>query len=297
MKREDLNIGKFPGYLWTPPVNPAAVILILHGMTEHAGRYEELADFLTSHHYAMAAYDLPGHGRNSTPSDCAAMAPGDWNAAIDGIDSALSQLRGRFSCPVFLLGFSLGSFLAREYLQRPQPKMDGLILVGTGWQPKWLLKIMKVIVRTQIKKVGFDHNSPLVQKLSFGAYNEKFKPNRTKSDWLCSDETALDRYLSDPLCRSETASGTFYELLCSMERTRTARPNVPLPVLLLSGDQDPVGNFGKSIAVVQKSLKAAGYPVEIQIFPGARHMLLNEESGGQAEKARQYLLNWLHRHI
>lgn len=297
MKKETLNIPGLHGYLWTPSPEPDAVILVIHGMTEHAGRYHRFAEAMCAQNLAVAAFDLRGHGANAPTPDCAAMAPGDWEASIADIDRALTRFRAEFSCPLFLMGFSLGSFLVREYMQNPKPKMDGIILIGTGLQPKWLLRIMQMIVKTQIKKFGFEQTTPLVRQLSFGAYNQKFKPNRTESDWLCSDETALDEYLADPLCRRDIAAGTFYELLCSMERTAHPRANGPMPILLLGGDRDPVGNFGKGTHNLWMRLETARYPVDCIIFPGARHMLLREGAGGQAQQARDHLIGWIRSHI
>ena len=297
MKKEHMEFSGLAGYLWTPDVPPRATVLALHGMTEHADRFDSFARAMTDEGIAVAAYDLRGHGRNGGDPDCAAMASGDWAKSIQDIDAALKQLRAMFpDGKLFLLGFSLGSFLVREYMQEPDPKMDGVILIGTGHQPKMLLKLIQSIVKSQIRKVGFTGASPLVRKLSFDSYNQKFRPNRTESDWLCSDEGSLDRFLADPLRRRNIAAGTFYELLCAMERTGQPKANGPVPVLLLGGDRDPVGDFGKGTRAVERHLEYARYPVDCVIFPNARHMLLQEEAGGQAQEARTCILNWINKH-
>ena len=297
MITELMDFSGLPGYLWTPDGDPKALILIIHGMTEHSGRYHAFAQAMTGAGLAVAAYDLRGHGRNAARSDCAAMAPGDWEKSIEDIDRAIGLLRMHCPAPLYLLGFSLGSFLVREYMQQQDTKLDGVILVGTGTQPKWLLKLMKLLVNTQIRKAGFMETTELVRQLSFGAYNQKFKPNRTQSDWLCSDVQELDDYLADPLCKKDIASGTFFELLGSMDRSGNPRFNRSLPVLLLGGDRDAVGDFGKGTSVVKQLLEAARYPVDRMIFPGARHMLLHEESGGQAAQARQTIIRWIEHHL
>lgn len=301
MKNEQFCVGPLSGHLWTPDEDAEAVILVVHGMTEHAGRYEGFARQLTARRIAVAAYDLRGHGANASPSGCAAMARGDWESGIGDIDQALIMLRERFSRPVYLLGFSLGSFQVREYMELENGNMDGVILIGTGTQPRWLLKLMQLIVKSQIKKAGFEQTTPLVRQLSFGAYNQKFKPNRTDSDWLCSDGTALDGYLADPLCSRDIASGTFFELLGSMERTgRTLKRsglNSYMPVLLLGGECDPVGNFGKGTKAVERLLRDGGYAVSARTYPKARHMLLCEESGGQAAQATEEIVRWIRAHI
>ena len=97
-----------------------------------------------------------------------------------------------------------------------------------------------------------------MQNLSFGTYNKKFKPNRTNSDWLCADEAELDAYIADDLCRKDISSGLFMDLLSSMKRTGEnkafANYRKDMPVLLISGKEDPVGDFGKGVKKVYKKL-------------------------------------------
>lgn len=298
MKTERTEFAGQPAWLWTTEVAPRAVILALHGMTEHAGRFDTFARYMTAQGIAVAAYDLRGHGHLAPTDSCAAMAPGDWARSIDDIGAALAQLRAMFpGRKLFLLGFSLGSFLVREYMSQPNIDMDGIILVGTGYQPRWLLRLMKRIVKAQINKLGYETAAPLVRQLSFGTYNQKFKPVRTDYDWLCSDEAQIDAYMADPLCRKGIASGTFYELLDSMERTASPPCGGPLPVLLMGGDRDAVGNFGKGIHRVWQKLEYSRWPVDMTVYPGARHMLLREEANGQAQAARTQITEWINKHI
>lgn len=302
MKRIELKSGVPHSIILTPESEPRSLILVVHGMTEHAGRYEGFAGQMAAAGIAVAAFDLRGHGRNASDPDCAAMKPGDWEESILDIHRMILQLKELYpDLPLYLLGFSLGSFLVREYMEREGALMDGVILIGTGWQPGWLISVMRALVGTQIKNAGFEHTTPLIRQLSFGAYNGKFRPNRTGSDWLCSDEGELDDYLADRLCRRDIASGTFYELLGSMQRTGRKQKhqmiNETMPVMLLTGNDDPVGNFGKGSAAVERILREAGYPVYYQSYPGARHMLLREEAGRQAPKARKEILRWLNAHL
>lgn len=179
MKREQLIFAgsglELPGYLWTPEKDAKAVILVVHGMTEHALRYESFARFLTGHGFALAAYDLRGHGVHSADPDCAAMTPGDWEKSIEDIHLILGQLQKQTSLPLYLMGFSLGSFLVREYMNREDAKMDGVMLIGTGWQPGWLLANIRSIVKTQIRKAGYERTTPLVRQLSFGGLQSEIQ--------------------------------------------------------------------------------------------------------------------------
>ena len=246
------NVANLPAYLWMPDGEVKAVLQITHGMTEHMGRYEAFAEYLQPMGIAVAGFDLRGHGRNSGDPDVASFGEGGWAASIEDMRLFYELLKGRFAgASHYMLGFSLGSFLLREYLTKYPGKgeLAGAIIMGTGHQPGWLLSIMMGIVKGQIKKAGFDKTTDLVRQLSFGTYNQKFKPNRTAADWLCADETELDKYLADPLVRKDISSDLFWELLGSMKRTGSAFEydgrDTSLPILLISGQDDPVGDAGK----------------------------------------------------
>ena len=210
-----------------------------------------------------------------------------------------ADLTGRFpETPRVLLGFSLGSFLVREYLNRYSDPLAGAVIAGTGHQPGFVLSVMAAIVKTQVKKAGFDRTTPLVETLSFGTYNKKFAPNRTPSDWLCSDDAQLDAYRADALCRPSISSGLFLQLLESMNRTGRpeiyANVNRDLPVLLLSGEDDPVGDGGNGVRRVEQAMRGAGMKnVTVKLFPGARHDIFHEEKSGTAEEVRTLLGDWI----
>ena len=289
-----------PGYLWLPEGEVKALLQVAHGMTEHMGRYEAFADYLCHRGIAVAGFDLRGHGRNPGDPDVASCGEGGWAASIEDMRLFYELLRKRFpGVPHYMLGFSLGSFLLREYLTKypGEGEIAGAILMGTGHQPGWLLSVMMGIVNGQIKKAGFDGTTDLVRQLSFGTYNQKFKPNRTAADWLCADETELDKYLADPLVRKDISSGLFWELLGSMKRTGSAFEydgwDVSLPILLISGQDDPVGDGGKGVQAIYRCMVKNGMEnVTRKLFPKARHDLLHEEKNG-AEAARKLIAEWI----
>ena len=290
---------ELPAVLWLPEGEIRAVLQLTHGMTEHVGRYEDFAGQLTAQGIAVAGFDLRGHGKNPGDALVASFGEGGWEAALMDMHLFFAHIEEKFpGVPHHMLGFSLGSFLLREYLGRWPDGVKSAIIMGTGYQPGFVLTVMQAIVGGQIKKGGFDNTTDLVRQLSFGAYNQKFKPNRTSSDWLCADEKSLDGYLADPLCRKDISSGLFWQLLGAMKRTgaKNACENwrKDMPVLLLSGANDPVGDMGKGVTSVKKQLDKAGMQcVEMQLLPGARHILLSEHAGGAAKKACEIILNWL----
>ena len=290
------NAANLPAYLWMPDGEVKAVLQITHGMTEHMGRYEAFAEYLQPMGIAVAGFDLRGHGRNSGDPDVASFGEGGWAASIEDMRLFYELLKGRFAgASHYMLGFSLGSFLLREYLTKYPGKgeLAGAIIMGTGHQPGWLLSIMMGIVKGQIKKAGFDKTTDLVRLLSFGTYNQKFEPNRTAADWLCADERELDKYLADSLVRKDISAGLFWELLGSMKRTGHTCAYGGLPILLISGQDDPVGDAGKGVQTIYNRMKKSGIEnVTIKLFPGARHDLLHEEKSG-ADGARKFIAEWI----
>lgn len=292
-----------PYTLWLPDASPRAVHAVLHGMTEHRGRYSVLAETLTEHGIACAAFDLRGHGEHHGDAACASLGIGGWSGSLSDLDCFTDLLSDRYpDVPLFCLGFSLGSFLLREHIAKTEKNYAGAIILGTGHQPPAVLSVICAIVGSQIKKYGCDAATPLVQKLSFDTYNAKFKPNRTASDWLCADASMLDEYLADPLCKPHISAGLFFDLLSAMKRTgaknfiHLRKPG--MPILLLSGEQDPVGDFGRGVSYVAAALKKAGASdVTCTLYPNARHDLLHEEASGNAALARCAITDWILAHL
>lgn len=288
-----------PGVVWHPYDKPKAILQITHGMTEHIGRYEKLAEELTAQGIVVAGFDLRGHGKNPGDPDCASFEEGGWADSLKDMHFFFKMLEDKFpNVPHYMLGFSLGSFLLREYLNKYNDNVAGAAILGTGYQPRVILSVMRFIVKTQIRKAGFNNTTPLVQKLSFDTYNQKFAPASSRSDWLCSDIKELTAYLLDPYCREDISSGLFWQLLGSMKKTgmKTAydKWKKEMPVLLLSGDADAVGNFGKGVKAVETAMKEAGMKnVDLHLFAGARHDLLHEEENGTAAEARRILTEWI----
>ena len=293
------NNNTLHGVLWTNGDSPKAILQITHGMTEHIFRYKEFAKALTAQGIAVAGFDLRGHGRNLSNSGCATFTEDGWDGTLKDIQLFTEFLAKKYPhCPHYILGFSLGSFLVREYLNKYDHQFAGAIIAGTGHQPAAVLSIMMSIVNTQVSSGGFNNTTPLVKKLSFETYNSKFKPNATDFDWLCSDKEQLRDYISDDLCANSISSGLFLQLLSSMKYTgsKLAYENwkKDMPILLLSGDKDPVGDFAKGVKRVEAGMKKTGLSnVEIHLLPGARHDIFHEIQSGCAEKVAHLIVNWL----
>ena len=287
-----------PAELWLPETEPKALLQITHGMTEHSGRYRSFAEKMTAQGIAVAGFDLRGHGKHPASESVASFGIGGWEASLEDVQIFFKLLDEKLpGIPHYLHGFSLGSFLVREYLGKYPEGIAGAVILGTGNQPGWLMSIMMGIVKGQIQKVDFNGYSPLVRKLSFGTYNRYFKSNRMDIDWLCSDENTLDDYMADPLCRENISAGLFYQMLAAMKRTGGKSGcegwNRNMPILLICGEQDPVGNMGKGAKAVKKAMEKAGMSVVFHLIPQARHIILGEEINGGAEMTQRRILDFI----
>ena len=297
------NHKSLSAVLWLPEGEPKAVLQITHGMTEHIGRYGAFAEQLTSHGIAVCGFDLRGHGRNGNDEEVASFGEGGWRLSLDDMRSFFWKIKNEIpNAPYFMMGFSLGSFLLREYLSLYPDGVDGAVIIGTGYQPSFVLSVIKAIVKKECGTAGFDHTTPLVKKLSFETYNQKFQPNETDSDWLCADEDELYEYMRDPLCRKYISAGLFWQLLDSMQRTgkRNAASTwkKDMPVLFMSGESDPVGNDGKGVKAICGQLKKLDMTdVTLKLFPNARHDLFHEKKSGNADKATQFMIAWIEKHL
>ena len=266
--------------------NPRAVIQIAHGVTEYIDRYDEFAEFLNSKGFVVVGNDHIGHGKsiNESKGPMYFGNDGSWDYAVEDLNSLYTDTKKEYeSIPYFILGFSLGSFLVRTLLIKHPEISDGAILMGTG-QTSWLnIKLGLMMANSEVKKHGDSAFTDKIDDLTFGTYNKKFKPNRTKLDWLCGNEEALDKYLADTNRGESFSAGLFRELLNGMMFDRDIdnikKMNEDLPVLFLSGDSDPVGEFGKGVKHAYSDFKKAGIKnLDIKLYPGLRHDILNEKN-------------------
>ncbi|MGL4177364.1 MAG: lysophospholipase [Dermatophilaceae bacterium] len=286
---------------WVPEVPVRAVVQVSHGMAEHSARYARLAEALTASGYAVYAGDHRGHGVTGGDDDHGYLADDDgWGTVVRDLRRVTALAReeqpGR---PVFLLGHSMGSFLARAYVIEDGRDLAGLVLSGTAGDPGVIGKVGLGVARAEARVRGARHVSTLMTTLSFGQYNAAFRPNRTEFDFLSRDADEVDAYVADPRCGATFTSGFYADLLGGLaavnDRRQVARVRRDLPVLLLAGDQDPVGARGKGVVQVRDQYLSAGLTdVTMTLYPGARHEIFNETNRDQVTAD---LLAWLDAHL
>ena len=278
--------GKTPIHAveWLPEGQVRAVLQISHGVSEYILRYESFAEYLTVRGFAVVGHDHLGHGQSvAEGSPRLYFGPkGSWSWVVDDIDQRRNLAKAKFpQVPYFLMGHSMGSFLARTYLIRYPGAVDAAIIMGTGQMSPAIIAGGKAVAAEEARRVGEDQASSLVDKLAFGAYNKRFAPNRTGFDWLSLNQDNVDRYIADPLCGGNATIGLFREMLGGLsfiaKPQNLKRMNLNIPVLFISGEMDPVGDCGKGVKRAFESFRKAGVrDVSIRLYPELRHEILNE---------------------
>ena len=274
--------GRIHCGLWEPEGTARAVVQIIHGIAEHIGRYEQFAQFLTQRGIVVCADDHMGHGLSVEAGGTYGYFSGGWMAAVADERALYEEMKRRYpDLPYIMLGHSMGSFLLRTYLYTYPGELTGAIISGTGWQPKAALKAGLALCRLEQLRLGETGCSSLLKELMFGAYNKKFKPNRTPNDWICSDEAVVDAYTNDDLCGFDATVGLTRDMLTGISMNQKPenlrKMDKDLPVLFVSGMQDPVGTMGEGVLHCIDAFKRAGLRnVTIRLYPEGRHEMLNE---------------------
>lgn len=273
--------GTIHAYRWEPEGRPIAVFQIIHGIAEHAMRYDAFARWLNAHGYLVTAEDHMGHGK-SQGSGAALYFECGWLAAVDDSYALLCRTREAYpDLPYFLLGHSMGSFLARTLLWRyPAAGLRAAVLCGTGWQNPVVLRAGRALCAAERKRVGPKQDSSLLTRLVFGAYNGKFKDARSPNDWICTDRAVVDAYTNDPMCGGNATVGLIGDMLggIAMIQDKKNLDRMPknLPVLFIAGYSDPVGNMSKGVKKTAEVFRAVGMKdVSVRFYDG-RHEILNE---------------------
>ena len=288
---------------WIPEGEVRAVFQIVHGMAEHIGRYEELAEYLCSRGYLVVGEDHLGHGRTA-----------EINKAKRGyicekhMDTCLVRDVHRLKkiiqqeypgVPIFIMGHSMGSFIMRNYMYRYGTGIDGCIVMGTGHQSRGLLRVSRTVAAVQGFILGDDHVSSVIDKLAFGAYNRRIKDLKTPYDWLSRDRERVQKYIEDPYSGfTFTVNGfkCLFKLIWKLtDDENLEQMPLELPVLMVSGAEDPVGDYGRAVKQVYDSYIALGMKdVTLKLYPEDRHELTNELD---RETVYEDIYKWTQSHI
>ncbi|MTD41364.1 alpha/beta fold hydrolase [Erwinia sp. CPCC 100877] len=285
---------------WNAVTEPVAVIQIIHGMAEYIERYHEFATYLNELGYIVVGHDHLGHGAALSQVQGAHGFFCD-EEPVQTVLADIHQVKGWIDkiypeLPHFMLGHSMGSFALRNYLQIYRPKINGAIFMGAGTKPTLLslgLSLTNYLNKRAPKRIN-----QWLDRLTFGSYSKHF-PEAGRFNWLSKNQENVHKYEEDSLTGFTFTNNGFYtlfRLVAGANRQGWAEKVAKdLPVLVISGGQDPVGDFGKGPKKVANELTEAGVAdVTLVLFEELRHELLFEKEAGEVYKA---FSRWLEKRV
>ena len=273
------------------------VVQLSHGMIDYVGRYEGLAEFLTSHGFVFAGNEHLGHGRTAASADDLGYfcERDGYLRVLDDLKEMNSILHREYpDLPIVLFGHSMGSFLARLYVNRHAETVSAVVIHGTGGKNP-AAPLGKLLVSLLKLMFGDKHRSKFVTGIAFGSYNSHYDKAEGTNAWLTRDGATVANRDTDPYTSFIFTLGGYGDLFNMLSECNSgewyAEYPTSLPTLIMSGDDDPVGDYGKGVREVHEGLCAAGVKnLTIKTYPGARHELFNETNRAEVFDD---LLAWL----
>lgn len=274
--------------------SPKALLVIAHGMAEHSGRYDQFARYLAERGFAVYMNDHGGHGRSAQVKGHFADKNG-WACVVQDLHALRAQAQEAYpGLPVFWMGHSMGSFLSRSYIVRHGEGLSGCVLCGTmGKNPAAPLGMALAVA--QEKLLGPRSAGKKLDRLATGAYNRRIPNPVNSSAWLSRDEKVCRDFEADPLSNFPFTAAGYRDLFTGLGEISSPQwaRRVPreLPILLIAGEEDPVGDYGRGPRQVEGWLGQAGVSdLTLKLYPGMRHEVLNELG---KEQVYGDVLDWL----
>ncbi|MBQ3841526.1 MAG: lysophospholipase [Ruminiclostridium sp.] len=285
-----------------PDSEPSGVVQIAHGIAEHIERYDGFMEFLAEHGFVVVGNDHLGHGSSYTaPGDRGFFSEQDgWTHVVDDMNILYDIMRADYpDIPYIFFGHSMGSFLTRTFLIRYPDKPDLAILCGTGHQPRAAAAGGLALANSAVKIYGPRKDGIKLNSIAFGSYTKRYDDPRTPYDWLSRDPEIVNAYIEDPQCGFIPSVGLFRDMMSGImfitDPANIAKMNKELPVLFISGWEDPVGDYGKGVKRAFSAFRRAGMKhIHIKLYPGARHELLNELN---KEDVMNDIIFWLEKNL
>lgn len=275
---------------WGEKEKPRLAIQIFHGMSEHISRYEDFAGFLGNYGILVYGMDIRGHGNTGANSSSLGYFADDngWNIVLDDQKSLHDLFKTKYThIPFCLMGHSMGSYFARHYMSKYPNDFDSFIIMGTGKADAPSYNFARLLLKVLNKKSP----SRLIHSLAFGGFNKGIQNPKTPLDWLSTDNRQVQKYIDDEFCDIKITNGFYKDFMYGMKEISRLEKSlsVSAPCLFISGEDDPVGNLGKSVSAICRNYKKTSN-AELKLFPHMRHEILNEKEN---KKVYEYILNRL----
>lgn len=274
------------------------IVQISHGVGEHAGRYHSIAEILQKNGYEVYANDHRVHGKSVENKNDLGFYDGKnyFEDAINDMRQLTEIIKKEHpNKKIILFGHSMGSLLSRDYVTKYGNDLEALILSGTASFMKGLGTFGLYSAKVISKFKGREKSNQLLKSVFFSEFNKKFKPNRTKVDWISSNEKEVDLFEADPYRIENFSLSVFLDILkgskkINQKKTFQKTPKT-LPIFIFSGDKDPVGEMGKGVKRVAENYKKVGIQnLTVKLYEGGRHEMLNEVN---KKEVQQDIMNWL----
>jgi len=280
---------------WIPNDAVRAIVLVVHGASEHSGRYARFAEVLRNEGCAVYALDLRGHGRTAASTGTGRTGASGMDGLLADVQQLADLARADFpSVPVVLFGHSMGALIAQAYVERSGDALAAYVLSGSGGVPEEVTD-MATMIRDAMEAGLAEEALDML-----GEFNANFEPARTTYDWLSRDPDEVDKYVADPWCGNDApltygfVAGMLDTAATVMEPEGLARVPKRIPVLLITGEADPVSNGAVQVRELEKRLRDAGLDVTARYYVDARHELLNEIN---RDEVHADVVAWLNRVI
>ncbi|OEJ14137.1 lysophospholipase [Brachyspira hampsonii] len=291
-------------YIFIPDCKPKAIVQLVHGLGEHAGRYKDFAEKLNKAGFLVCADDHRGFGRSTVSKDQIGHIS-DKNGhelIIEDMRHLMVNTKADYSnMPYFMIGHSMGSFLTRYFIIKYYKELNGAVIMGTKGKPKGIENLGKAIANIQKSIFGGRKRANLLDKLSVGGYGKKFFPkDKSPLAWLTSDKEEIKKTLEDEYFANKPASIETYIQMFELIDKISNKDNYSsmdknFPILLISGEKDPVGDMGKGVKWVYDMYKSLGFnDVNMSLYKDGRHEILNDIQRNDVAKE---IIEWINIHI
>lgn len=269
-------------HVWDGVENPQGIVQIIHGMAEHGKRYEAFAQFLNKHGYIVYADDHRGHGMTEqTVEAIGEIKSSDFMRIVQDEIEISEMLKEKYQLPIQIVAHSFGSFIAQRYMIERSDLPKRVFLIGSGSAHALEARAAELLSKVVMMFKGEMYRSRFVEYCVLGQFNARIPDAKTTYAWVCSDERELQKYIEDPFCGASFSVGYYHGLAHNLKKMysykQLSKIKKELPIVILAGNEDPVGGYGKALERLSLLYKKAGLKfISSKYYAQMRHEILNE---------------------